>query len=350
MTNVVELGARASIEHEARKWLIRMDGDEPVTEAERDDLRQWMDRSPVHRAELLRLTRFWNQANRLANLAGGRLGPGGTVGRRAVQATFVRRILMATGAALAFTVLGWCGLRQWGGPIIRAYETQVGQQKTVFLADGSSMQLNTDTRVEVVYSRNSRKIRLTRGEALFTAASDPNRIFEVHIAESVVRAPGTAFDVYLEGQKIEVVATGGPVEVLDGKSAPGTAASATGRSAENFTNSAQLKAGEVADLYSGSGLMKVRQLDKPELRRRLAWREGYLEFSGEALSEVVVVFNRYSTVKLVVEEPKLAAIAIGGRFQIENLDAAVGLLSETFGFRARRVGDTTIRLESEGIH
>jgi len=350
VANVVEFGGRASIEHEARKWLIRMDSGEPLTEAEKDTWMEWLGRSPLHREEFTRLTQFWNEANILAQLKGDGIGPGERVRKRALPASYVPRILMAASAVLASTILGWWGLRQSGGTVTRTYETDVGQQKTVLLSDGSSIQLNTDTQVEVVYSPKSRKIRLTRGEALFAAAPDPNRVFEVHIAEGVVRAVGTAFDVYVEGQKVEVIVTSGLVEVLDGKTTPETTASAAGRTAENFTHSGQLRAGEVADFYSGSGLMKVRQLAEPELQRRLAWRGGYLEFSGEALSEVVTVFNRYSTVKLEIGDPELASIAIGGRFQIGSLDAAVGLLSKTFGFRARRVGDTTIRLESEAVH
>jgi transmembrane sensor len=350
VTNVVEFGGRSSIEHEARKWLIRMDSGEPLTEAEKHAWTEWLDRSPLHREEFSRLTRFWSEANMLAKLTGGGIEPGGPIRKRTVQPSYVSRILMAASVVLASTILGWWGLRQSGGTVTRTYETDIGQQKTVLLSEGSSIQLNTDTRIEVVYSRNSRKIRLTRGEALFAAASDPNRVFEVHIAESVVRAVGTAFDVYVEGQKVEVIVTSGLVEVLDGKNTPETTASAADRAPEKFSNSAQLKAGEVADFYSGSGLMNLRQLAEPELRRRLAWRGGYLEFSGEALSEVVAVFNRYSTVKLEIGDPKLASIAIGGRFQIGNLDAAVGLLSETFGFRARRVAETRIRLESEVTH
>ena len=94
---------------------------------------------------------------------------------------------------------------------------------------------------------------------------------------------------------------------------------------------------------------KVRQLTDLELRRRLAWKGGYLEFSGEALSQVVAEFNRYSTVRLEIGDPGLASVAISGRFQIGNMGAAVGLLCKTCGFRARRVGDT-IRLESDALH
>ena len=350
MTNVVEFGAPASIEQEARKWLIRIDSGEPLTDAEKRAWLEWLDRSPSHREEFARVTRFWNEANILAKRTGDGVGLGRPVRTRTLRMSRLPRILMAASAVLASTILGWWGLRQPGGTFTQTYETAVGHQKTVLLSDGSSIQLNTDTQIEVIYSRNSRKIRLARGEAHFAAEPDPNRVFEVHVADSVVRAVGTAFDVYVEDQKVEVIVTSGLVAILNGKSTPETPASAAGRPSENLTNSAQLGAGEVADFHSHGGLIKVRQLAEPELRRRLAWREGYLEFSGETLSEVVAVLNRYSTVKLDIGDPKLASVAIGGQFQIGNLDATVELLSKTFGFRAHRIDNTTIRLESEAVH
>lgn len=70
MANVREPGARTSIQRQARKWLIRMDGDERLTRAEKEDLREWMSRSALHRKELVRLARFWNQANILTELVG----------------------------------------------------------------------------------------------------------------------------------------------------------------------------------------------------------------------------------------------------------------------------------------
>jgi ferric-dicitrate binding protein FerR (iron transport regulator) len=63
MTNIVEFSARDSIQQQARTWLIRMDGDEPLSEAERAALREWMALSVLHRAELIRLSKFWQEAN-----------------------------------------------------------------------------------------------------------------------------------------------------------------------------------------------------------------------------------------------------------------------------------------------
>lgn len=69
MSNVVELVTRTTIEQQAREWLLRMDGNEPLTDTEIQSLREWMQRSSLHRAELRRICKFWHQANVLTELA-----------------------------------------------------------------------------------------------------------------------------------------------------------------------------------------------------------------------------------------------------------------------------------------
>ena len=354
MTNLVELGARTSIEHEARKWLIRMDGDEPLTEAEKHSLREWMARSQAHRAELTRLTKFWEDANILTTLTGEQVAPEGPSPKKLLGSGIIPRILMAVSAIIASVMVTYAGLRQLGGTTIsRAYETTIGEQKTVVLDDGTAIQLNTDSRVEVVYTRDSRTIQLRHGEVHVTAAYDPRRVLEVHAAHSLVRALGTAFDVYVDGQAVEVMVTQGLVEVIDNKD--GTSAGEIGDTMKpgGHSNASgqfkilRLKEKGFTSFASGSGVMPLRELSGPEVQRRLAWQEGYLEFSGEPLNEVVKAFNRYSLVKFEIGDPGLAAVSVGGSFRLGDVSAAVELLSQTCGIRARQVNDTTIRLESQ---
>ena len=354
MTNLVELGARTSIEHEAREWLIRMDGDEPLTEAEKHSLREWMARSPAHRAELTRLMKFWDDANILTELTGEQLALEGPLPKKFPRSGIIPRILMTVSAILASVMVTYTGLRQLGGSTVnRAYETAVGQQKTVVLTDGTEIQLNTDSRVEVVYTRDSRTIQLRRGEVHVSAAYDPSRVLEVRVAHSLVRSLGTAFDVYIDGQAVEVMVTKGLVEVVDNTGGTSTAdAGDTAKSGSNSNAGGQfkivrLKKNEFTSFASGGGVVPVRQLSETEVQRRLAWQEGYLGFSGEPLSEVVKAFNRYSLVKFEIGDPALAALSVGGSFRLGDVSAAAELLRQTCGIRARQVSDTTIRLESQ---
>ena len=109
MADVVELDAGISLEREARMWLIRMDGDEPLTEAEKQALREWMSRSAVHRAALVRLTRFWNQANILAEFAAGiESVRGERERRRGINGVWT---VLVGGVVLASLALVCCALR-----------------------------------------------------------------------------------------------------------------------------------------------------------------------------------------------------------------------------------------------
>ena len=359
MTNLVEFGARTSIEYEARKWLIRMDGDEPLTVAEKDSLQEWMGRSPVHRSELTRLAKFWADANILTELAGQSVAakPQG-LKKLSPPSGFIPRLLLAMSAVLASVVATYIGIRHPGGTFTRAYETDVGVQKTVVLSDGSTLTLNTDSRVEVIYSADSRTIRLKRGEVHFSAAYDPRRIFQVQVGHSLIRALGTAFDIHVEQQTIEVIVTNGLVEVVDGANrtiAPDRMEvnhsrdrtdDGSGVHTDSKVPSVRLKAGEATSFTSGSGVLRVNQLTDAEIERRLSWQDGYLAFSGEPLNQVVREFNRYSTVKLEIGDPALASVSIGGGFRLGDVSGAIDLLKEACGVEARRVDATTIRLES----
>jgi transmembrane sensor len=343
--NIVEFGARTSIERQAREWLIRMDGDEPLSNTDREALREWIHRSALHREELTRLAKFWSQANILTEL--GVCLESETPERSGVR--WVAPIAVAASAVLASVVLVWWGLHGLNGAVNGTYGTVIGQQKTISLSDGSSIQLNTDSQVQVVYSGEWRKIRLLRGEALFFAMPDSNRPFEVYVANSVVRAIGTAFTVHFEGNTVDVTVTKGVVDVGEAGSAAQTTVGPEPVVASPPTHSlGRLKAGEMIHVGSGgSDHLDVHRLAEPELRRRMAWQEGYLAFSGEPLSEVIEQVNRYSPVTLEIGDPKLASIAIGGRFRIGDLDAVLDVLHTNFGILAHQVDERSIRLEAE---
>ena len=345
MGNVVEFGGRTSIERQAQEWLIRMDGDEPLSTREREALGEWMGRSAAHRAELVRIARFWNQANVLTELAVGL--ERSAQERRRRRTRRVAPIALAASALLASFVLVWWGLQRLKGADNGTYVTSIGQQKTISLSDGSSVQLNTDSEVQVMYGDSSRSIRLMRGEALFSVMPSPNRPFEVYAGGSVVRAVGTAFAVHLEGSKVDVTVTKGAVDVAETASVRPEASRGPIQSVLVTRRLARVTAGEATRISGGSEHIEVQHVAEPEMQRRMAWQVGYLAFSGEPLSEVVEQVNRYSEVQLEVGDPRVAAVPIGGRFRIGDLDGVLDVLQTNFGIRARRVGEHDIRLEAE---
>jgi transmembrane sensor len=338
VTNVVGFEARTSIERQAREWLVRMDGDEPLTEAEAEAQREWMRRSVLHREELKRTCKFWRQTNVLTELAVCLESATEQHSRR--SARWATAVALAASAVLVAVILGWWYLQRLDRMSNGGYQTFVGQQRSIALSDGSSIQMNTDSGVQVAYSDDSRAIRLQKGEALFSVMPDPQRPFEVFAADRVVRAVGTAFEVHLDRSKVDVADVSRQRNVTHNKSP---------RSKDDPPSASlgRLKAGEMTSVGSGSDHIEVTQLAEPEMQRKMAWQEGYLAFFGESLSEVVEQVNRYSPVTFELGDPKLASIVVGGRFRIGDLDAALDALQTNFGILAVRIDEHEIRLESE---
>jgi transmembrane sensor len=341
MTNIIDFETRSTIEGQAREWLIRLDGDNPLGDAELADLREWVGRSSVHREELTRISKFWNQANVLTELAvplDRQNDRNAGHSRQRLRAN----VVAASGLIASTLLIAW-----WFGRTDGAdngtYGTAIGQQQTVSLPDGSSIQLNTDSQVQVNYSQRLRRIRLLRGEALFAVVPDKHRKFDVYAGDGVVTAVGTAFSVHLEGNKVDVTVTKGIVDVAEVGGAL-TATRAESNNARTTLKLGRLKAGETTTFGAQTQQINVRELAESELRRRMAWHEGYLVFSGEPLSEVVEQVNRYSPVTLHIADPKLASIAVGGRFRIGDLDAVLEVLRANFGIQSSRIGERDIEL------
>ena len=344
MSKVVEFEARTAIERQAREWLVRMDGNEPLVQQELEVLREWMGRGALHREELRRICKFWRQANVLTELAV--CLESATEKRSERGGRWAVPIALAASALLASVVLGWWVVQGLDGLGNGSYRTLVGQQRLIGLSDGSSIQMNTDSQVEVSYDGDSRRIRLLSGEALFSVMPDPKRPFEVYAAESVVRAVGTAFAVRLDRDKVDVTVTKGAVDVAEVSHTEKLVHHSRLKSDSASPSLGLLKAGEMTSVGSSSDHIEVEQLAEAELQRKMAWQEGYLAFSGESLSEVVEQVNRYSPVTLEIGDSELASLHIGGRFKIGDLDAVVDVLQTNFGIQARRVGEHSIRLES----
>ncbi len=86
----------------------------------------------------------------------------------------------------------------------RTYATNVGQRSTFALDDGSSVELDAESLINVKFSDRGRDVELVRGQVLFNAARDPHRPFIVHAGNRTIVAIGTEFDVRLDRRSVQV--------------------------------------------------------------------------------------------------------------------------------------------------
>ena len=81
------------------------------------------------------------------------------------------------------------------------------------MEDGSTIALNTNSRVNIDYSGERRVVQLLRGEASFDVAKSPQRPFVVYAGSGLIWAVGTAFNVRYTSDLVDVIVTEGIVKV-----------------------------------------------------------------------------------------------------------------------------------------
>jgi transmembrane sensor len=189
------------------------------------------------------------------------------------------------------------------------------------LADGSHVTLNTDSVVEVRFSRGHRDVDLQRGEAQFDVAHDATRPFVVHTGMGTVTALGTRFDVRrYAGDEAVVTLLRGSVAVKQGD--------------ERRT----LHPNEQALLLERGGIT-VRTIDPAQVN---AWVGGWLRFADASLGEVVAEANRYSPRKLRLADPQLASLRLHGSFHVGDTASIAAAAEQLLPVRVQAQGNDIV--------
>ncbi len=248
---------------------------------------------------------------------------------------------MVAGAAVI--AVCWLGLRRPADPP-RVLETAVGEQRSVALKDGSIVELNTNSAVQVALSARERHVYMRKGEVYFDVAKDPGRPFVVHVGHILIRVVGTRFNV----QQRDDVAT---VTVLEGKvtvdrDVPSSGAPVRGGGKQRAGDASPAT---VVVLQPGQ---QARFGDAPEVTPRLvntgtviAWTDRRLVFEDTKLADIVDEFNRYNIPRLVVADPELAALQLSGVFRSNDPDSLLEFLRQSRDMRVVDRADGTRELQ-----
>ncbi|MDF0487641.1 FecR domain-containing protein [Sphingomonas sp. H39-1-10] len=231
-----------------------------------------------------------------------------------------RRKLVVGGTATLALALG-IGAWQQGAfgpsaPVTTHYETKRGQQLDLALADGSRLQLNGDTSVDVTLGDRQRRVALRRGEVYFDVAHEPARPFVVAAAGSETRVLGTAFDVDVARREVKLdvyrgrVRFGGPAGSVD------------------------VPAGWRSRFAGGVAQAPVR-FDAAQQD----WRQDWLDTDNMRLEDLVDALNRRGGPMIAPPPPALAGLTLSGRFKLDNAETLLGAIGAAYGFETVRTGD-----------
>lgn len=361
MENIIPFYDRETIDQEADIWLIKLDRDEPLTSKELAELQEWMARSPAHREELSRMAEVWGEMNILTQLSVP-LGRTQKTRQSWYQSVFnwpsnilaqAASVVIVCGVLLTMLLLP-TAIDQSNGQ----YATELGQQQSYLLADGSKIQLNTNSRLRVAFGEEHRDIYLQEGEVYFDVAKNKHKPFRVFAGNGRVQAIGTAFTVRLkEDRAVQVTVTEGRV---------GLAGMASTETSDQQALSASRTA-QLGVLIAGQGATIKQEINidssknaavaKPvladleiystdDLSQRMAWRKGLLIFSGEPLEEVVAEISRYTDVVITIPEASVRAIKVGGQFEVGDTQMMLSALETTFALKILREDNDKITILS----
>src|SRR5216684_649494 len=332
MGDVHRLPSTDDAEREASAWIARMNADD-VTDDDRTRFEAWLHAHSCNAKAYAALSATWQELVESGPLV--RAVNFGQVMNAASASPAPRRrwAAAAMAAGVAAVIVG--GARDlYRQKQETGFQTAIGEQAAVALPDGSSFDLNTNSRIWVDYSQRQRVIRLERGEAFFKVAHDTQRPFWVRAGDYWVRAVGTAFNVYLRPTGVEVTVSEGTVNVVKA-----TANESPPSDAAITESVAAVTAGEQADVHGRAEV--IHELNSAQLSRLLAWRKSSLYFQDQPLGDVVDELMRYTTLKIEFDDDALRQLPVGGTFQTspEGAEALLTMLHDGFGTTIRRDGD-----------
>jgi transmembrane sensor len=319
----------AALPDSAAGWLARWRS-HALSPGEQRAFDAWLEQD-ANRADFAQLSRLWSdmeavRAHPAVLSMREQALAGAAATSRARWTRAVAAVVVACGIALGAVAFHY---RTASIPVASQdnamdYETRVGQKSTITLPDGSLVVLDTDSSIRAWSTPTERRVSLTRGRAFFDVAKDAARPFSVTAASNTVVALGTSFDVGLTAAAMEVTLVTGQLRVH------GQATAAT--------------AEHVVEMHAGQRLIATNDqpwtLREADSRVDTGWLRGQLVFDEAPLGEIAAALNRYSTKKIVIDDPHVASKHLSAVLVAGDIDTFIQA-TDTLGLA--RVGANDAR-------
>lgn len=361
---VIEPGS----DEEACDWFIRRRHVD-WSAADEQQFQVWLAAAPLHRSRFADASATWEglaglarpslasdsraaaaaapveaSPRRLGEVARNRPGPAGPWSRSAdarpnrPHAPRRRRLLPAALAAgLAIAAVGWYGWNQTPGFAVELV-TAAGETRQATLPDGSTVDLNFSSRLEVRYYRQRRDVILAAGEAFFDVAADPARPFSVDSGNSRVSVVGTRFNARAEANGLTVKVLEGRVDVV----ADRNSGNADRRTPVTLVANQAL----TVDGSRDAGGSPLRIVGFPA-ERIGDWRTGRLVFRRTPIGEVAREVGRYVGQPVVIDaDPRLQALSVSGFADLRAPTTFLDALPDLLPVRVARAPDGSWRISA----
>lgn len=338
---------------DASAWLAKLDRE--LTEQEKSALQTWLSLDAKNTDVLLEVAHLWDKMDDLSRLSD--LFPQTSTKTSKKYSTWLSAMAASVVFAITFGVYQndfnfslFDRTKQSAVVAMQMnYQTGVGESNTINLPDNSKIVLNTNSFVQVRYTASARIIDLQRGEIHIDVAHDKTRPLSVIAGGKVIQAVGTAFNVEVRNELVELIVTDGKVLVATkNNDIAKTEIDEIGKKLPE--NSMAISKGEKVDLdLTGNNIEKIIKVDAIEVAERLSWRQGNLIFRGESLADAMAEISRYTNIKFELSTDKqLQQVQVAGMFKTGDVTGLLEVLTNNFNISYTRVGNDKIILNYAG--
>ncbi|MFU2328945.1 FecR family protein [Pseudomonas sp. NFX98] len=309
---------QTTVRDEAARWFVRLQEPAVDVDAHRQ-FETWLDEHPQHRNEFELLQGLWKAADLVPSARLRALCEEAPA--RSKRRPILRYAVAASVVAVALGLGLFSGLNQ-PSPYTAEFSTALGERRHVALPDGSVVDLDSRSRIQVRFEKNRRGVELTEGEAMFSVQHDTSRPFVVESGSGKVTVTGTRFDVRHGSTDTRVVVEQGTVKVQ-------------GRSAAD-NDFVSLTAGMGTHVDAGGKVVPAYAVNPAELT---AWRSGKLVFNNASLSDVAEQVSRYRDKPLKVGNAAVGNLHLTSVFKSDNTDALLKALPSILPVAVRTLDD-----------
>lgn len=288
------------------------------TESDQARFDVWLEKSPTHEIAYWRIMGAWSRTERLSALQQPMKVPDPQ--RRSL-------LMFAKHAVAALAVISALGMTSWSyfaKPTDQTFRTLIGGRQILTFADGTKIELNTNTVLRAHIDAHKRTAELVQGEAYFNVRHNDHNPFSVAVAGHEVVDLGTEFAIRTDKEETQISLFKGRAEF---HSAKGTA------SGKNTF----LTPGDIA--IANADTISVTRKSVADLSRTSAWRHGLLVFRYTPLRDAVLEVNRYNADKLVIADDTIAGKTVYGTVPTQSIQAFVRVATSALGLHVEKRGN-----------
>ncbi len=297
---------------QAANWLTRLH-DEDVSDAERRAFNAWCEADPRHAVAIERMRSLWGSLDTLP----------AQPARVALNRAFApqRSRTAPVVGVLGVLLCGWLGLEHL--PVWMADQrTSVGERRQIALDDGSQLQLNSNSAVDVKFDGHQRVIELLQGELWVDVAKDAQRPFVVRTDQGTATALGTRYLVKRGPDGTTVVTVIESTVAVKGDADAGVNVTAGQRAILDHGHATPAQAIGNAD---------------PD-----AWTRGLLKVDDQPLSEVLQTLASYRHGLVRFDPQALQNLRVSGVFKLDDTAAALSALADNLPIQVEYFTDLLV--------